>query len=228
MAAHDPIDPRVRLAIARWPDDAPRGAVSTFCAEHGISRKSFYELRKPARADRPASVLEPRSRRLRSSPSKVSDQVKDQALRVRAELEASGLDHGPISVHAIFRRSSARHPRAAAETCGRVRETCRSGPATLVLFAETTLYFETDQGDGFREPGFSKERRLERQITIGLLTDVRGFPLQVRAFTGNTAETHTIVPVMRASVAVVAGAGTISEFQPERPRGHRLPGTRPF
>ena len=31
--------------------------------------------------------------------------------------------------------------------------------------------FETDEGDGFREPGFSKERRLEPQITIGLLTE---------------------------------------------------------
>ena len=50
VAAHEPIDPRVRLAISQWPDDAPRGAVSTFCAEHGISRKSFYELRKRARS----------------------------------------------------------------------------------------------------------------------------------------------------------------------------------
>ena len=49
------------------------------------------------------------------------------------------------------------------------------GPATLVLYDVTTLYFETDEGDGFREPGFSKERRLEPQITVGLLTDVRGF-----------------------------------------------------
>ena len=99
MPAHEPIDPRVRLAIAQWPDDAPRGAVSTFCAEHGISRKSFYELRKRVTADGPAAVLEPRSRRPQSSPSKLSDQVKDQALQVRAALEASGLDHGPISVH---------------------------------------------------------------------------------------------------------------------------------
>ena len=59
MAAYEPIDPRVRLAIAQWPDDAPRGAVSTFCAEHGISRKSFYVLRKRATADGPAAVLEP-------------------------------------------------------------------------------------------------------------------------------------------------------------------------
>jgi hypothetical protein len=41
------------------------------------------------------------------------------------------------------------------------------GPASLVLFDVSTLYFETDTGDGFREPGFSKERRLEPQITLG-------------------------------------------------------------
>jgi hypothetical protein len=37
----------------------------------------------------------------------------------------------------------------------------------LVLYDVSTLYFETDVGDGFREPGFSKERRLDPQITIG-------------------------------------------------------------
>lgn len=99
MPANEPIDPRVRLAIAQWPEDAPRGAVSTFCADHGISRKSFYELRKRAKAEGPAAVLEPKSRRPRSSPSKLSEEVKAQALQVRTAMEASGLDHGPISVH---------------------------------------------------------------------------------------------------------------------------------
>jgi putative transposase len=99
MAASEPIDPRVRLAISRWPDDAPRGAVSTFCAEHGISRKSFYELRKRAVVDGPAAVLEPRTRRPGSSPTKLSDEIKARSIQVRAALESSGLDHGPISVH---------------------------------------------------------------------------------------------------------------------------------
>lgn len=99
VAVNEPIDPRVRLAIAQWPDDAPRGAVSTFCAEHGISRKSFYELRKRAKIDGPAAVLEPRTRRPKSSPSKLTDEVKQQAVALRAALQASGLDHGPISVH---------------------------------------------------------------------------------------------------------------------------------
>jgi hypothetical protein len=93
------------------------------------------------------------------------------------------------------------------------------GPASLVLFDVSTLYFETDAGDGFREPGFSKERRLEPQITLGLLTDASGFPLTVEAFEGNKAETATMLPVINAfkathrltDVTVVADAGMISE-----------------
>jgi len=33
MSRVEPVDPRVRLAIAQWPPDAPRGAVTTLCAE---------------------------------------------------------------------------------------------------------------------------------------------------------------------------------------------------
>jgi len=93
------------------------------------------------------------------------------------------------------------------------------GPASLVLYDVSTLYFETDAGDGFRESGFSKERRLEPQITIGLLTGQDGFPLMVSAFEGNTAETKTMLPVIESfmtahdlpGVTVVADAGMISE-----------------
>ncbi len=35
----------------------------------------------------------------------------------------------------------------------------RLGPASLVLFDVSTLYFETDAGDGFREPGFPRHHR---------------------------------------------------------------------
>ena len=48
----------VRLATSRGPMMRPRGAVATFCAEHGISRKSLFELRKRAVLDGPAVVLE--------------------------------------------------------------------------------------------------------------------------------------------------------------------------
>ena len=97
------------------------------------------------------------------------------------------------------------------------------GPASLVLYDVTTLYFETHEGDGFREPGFSKERRLEPQITIGLLTDATGFPLMIEAFEGNKAETKTMLPTITSfmsahhlnDVTVVADAGMVSEANRE-------------
>jgi hypothetical protein len=95
----------------------------------------------------------------------------------------------------------------------------RLGRASLVLYDVSTLYFETGKGDGFRESGFSKERRLEPQITIGLLAGQHGFPLMVSAFEGNKAETKTMLPVLESfmaahqlpGVTVVAGAGMVSE-----------------
>lgn len=98
-AANEPVDPRVRLAIIQWPEDAPRGAVSTFCEEHQISRKTFYAIRARAKSDGAAAALEPRSKRPKTSPRQITEELKKQALGVRAALESSGLDHGPISVH---------------------------------------------------------------------------------------------------------------------------------
>ncbi|AEK37771.1 transposase for insertion sequence element [Corynebacterium variabile DSM 44702] len=93
------------------------------------------------------------------------------------------------------------------------------GSTSLVLYDVTTLYWEADEGDGFREPGFSKERRIDPQITVGMLTDVNGFPLRIQAFEGNRAETKTFLPSVEAfmdtydlhDVTVVADAGMISE-----------------
>ena len=73
--------------------------MTTFCAEHGISRKTFYAILARAKAEGQAAALEPRSRRPNTSPTRISEDVKAQALEVRAALESSGLDHGPVSVH---------------------------------------------------------------------------------------------------------------------------------
>jgi hypothetical protein len=72
----EPVDPRVRLAIARWPDDAPRGSVTTFCLEHGVSRKTFYAIRKRVQLEGQAAALEPRSRRPAASPNRISADVQ--------------------------------------------------------------------------------------------------------------------------------------------------------
>jgi hypothetical protein len=61
------------------------------------------------------------------------------------------------------------------------------GQAGWYLVASVTAQRST------REPGFSKERRLEPHITIGLLTGQDRFPLMVSAFEGNEAETKTML-----------------------------------
>ncbi len=140
---------------------------------------------------------------------------KFDSLRVLAE---AGI--APVSYRTLKRRlrvyCSPQWRQGLAAACARQ---VHLGPATLVLYDVTTLYFETHEGDGFREPGYSKERRLEPQITVGLLTDASGFPLMVSAFEGNRAETATMLPTIRAfmtahnlhDVVIVADAGMISD-----------------
>ena len=90
--------------------------------------------------------------------------------------------------------------------------------ATLLLYDVTTLHFEISKEDEYRKRGFSKERRLEPQIIIGLLVDKNGFPLSINSFEGNKAETKTIVPVLKKfkeenklkEITVVADAGMLS------------------
>ena len=92
------------------------------------------------------------------------------------------------------------------------------GDISLVLYDVTTLYFEADQEDELRKVGFSKERRVDPQIVVGLLVDRHGFPLEIGCFEGNKAEKHTIVPIIEQfktrhgikHMVVVADAGMLS------------------
>lgn len=92
------------------------------------------------------------------------------------------------------------------------------GDISLVLYDVTTLYFEADQEDSLRKVGYSKERRVDPQIVVGLLVDRAGFPLEIGCFEGNKAEKHTLLPIIDAFKArhqvehmvVVADAGMLS------------------
>jgi len=95
-----------------------------------------------------------------------------------------------------------------------------TGGLSLVLYDVTTLYFEAEKEDGLRKVGYSKERRVDPQIVVGLLVDRTGFPLEIGCFEGNKAETHTIVPIVRqfqarhdiegVEMVVAADAGMLS------------------
>ena len=72
------------------------------------------------------------------------------------------------------------------------------GGLALCLYDVTTLHFEAEREDDLRRVGYSKERRVDPQIIVGLLVDRGGFPLQVGCWEGNKAETATIIPVVEA------------------------------
>ena len=93
-----------------------------------------------------------------------------------------------------------------------------SGDVSLCLYDVTTLYFEAENEDALRKVGYSKERRVDPQIVVGLLVDRAGFPLEIGCWEGNTAETTTIIPMVKrfqarhnlADMVVVADAGMLS------------------
>ena len=93
-----------------------------------------------------------------------------------------------------------------------------SGDVSLCLYDVTTLYFEAEKEDDLRKVGYSKERRVDPQVVVGLLVDRRGFPLEIGCFEGNKAETTTIIPIIKAfqdrhglaDMVVVADAGMLS------------------
>ncbi len=49
----------------------------------------------------------------------------------------------------------------------------------------TTLYFEAEKEDDLRKVGYSKERRVDPQIVVGLLVDRHGFPLEIGGSSGS-------------------------------------------
>ena len=50
----------------------------------------------------------------------------------------------------------------------------------LCLYDVTTLYFEAEKEDDLRRVGYSKERRVDPQVIVGLLVDRHGFPPENR------------------------------------------------
>ena len=100
----------VRWAIANWPEDAERGAVTRFCERQDISRAVFYKIRRQARELGLVGATEPGSRRPHHSPSRVDESVIEHAVAVRAWLVEQGLDAGPLSVLARMRRQGLTPP----------------------------------------------------------------------------------------------------------------------
>ena len=140
---------------------------------------------------------------------------KAQVPRVLSDL---GLE--PVTVRTLFRSLARAQERGYRESIsGALFEhvTSSSGLA-LCLYDVTTLYFEAEKEDDLRRVGYSKERRVDPQVIVGLLVDRHGFPLRIGCWEGNKAETTTIIPIVEAfqqahsieELVIVADAGMLS------------------
>lgn len=139
---------------------------------------------------------------------------KLDSIRVLEELGIYDISKSTIH-RSLAKINTNNYRKKVSQLCIRHREIQSS---SILLYDVTTLYFETMQEDEKRIPGLSKERRLEPQIVIGLLVDQTGFPLSLQMFAGNTAETKTIIPVLKQfrqeydieNMTVVADAAMLS------------------
>ena len=140
---------------------------------------------------------------------------KQDTLRVLGEL---GLPVPHVNtLYNSLRRCVERDYRSRVATACWAHATAR-GPVALVMYDLTTLHFEVTNEDRLRKVGMSKERRVDPQVTVGLLVTAAGFPLEVALFEGNKAETKTLIPVIEQfktrhgikELVVVADAGMLS------------------
>ena len=147
----------------------------------------------------------------------VEPSSKLDSLRVLADLGADLMSYKTIDRH-VRKIHDARYRDVIAAKCFTYAFDC--GGLSLLLYDVTTLYFEAESEDDLRRVGYSKERRIDPQIVVGLLVDRTGFPLEIGCYEGNTAETTTIVPIVTsfierhelagAPMVVAADAGMLS------------------
>jgi hypothetical protein len=142
---------------------------------------------------------------------------KADAARVLTDLGADTVSYRTIQRH-LVKVNTGKYRDAVAGKC--FAHAADRGGLSLLLYDVTTLYFEAENEDDLRKVGYSKERRIDPQIVVGLLVDRTGFPLEIGCFEGNAAETTTLVPIITAfaerhdltdtPMVVAADAGMLS------------------
>jgi Transposase DDE domain len=142
---------------------------------------------------------------------------KVDSLRVLADLGAETVSYKTIQ-RGLAKVNTGKYRDLIAAKC--LSHAGDRGGLSLLLYDVTTLYFEAENEDDLRKIGYSKERRVDPQIVVGLLVDRTGFPLEIGCFEGNAAETTTLVPIITAfqsrhgltdtPMVVAADAGMLS------------------
>jgi len=78
----------------------------------------------------------------------------------------------------------------------RIQET-RGRDCSLVFYDVTNYYFESENLEGLRQKGVSKENRETGIIQMGLFIDKEGIPITYELFPGNTNDLSTMKPLLQ-------------------------------
>ncbi len=122
-------------------------------------------------------------------------------------------------IYNFMDRLNTRHKSKVEEISFEYTRKILGGEIGVVFYDMTTIYFESDHGDEFRETGFSKEGKHQNpQIYLGLLVGKHGYPIGYDVFEGSIYEGHTLIPVLERferkfnlnKPIVVADAGLLS------------------
>jgi len=77
----------------------------------------------------------------------------------------------------------------------RIQET-RGRDCSLVFYDVTNYYFESENMEGLRQKGVSKENRETGIVQMGLFIDNEGIPITYELFPGNTNDMSTMRPIL--------------------------------
>jgi len=68
----------------------------------------------------------------------------------------------------------------------------------VIYFDATTLYFESFTEDEFKKNGYSKDGKFNQpQVVLALMVTKEGLPVGYKAFSGDTFDGHTLIPVLK-------------------------------
>jgi len=113
----------------------------------------------------------------------------------------TGLLNKTVSVYSIYRfmdELQSRYKEQIENITFQYTSKILKGRIGVVFYDMTTLYFEASEEDELRIPGYSKDGKHQQpQIMIGLLVGENGYPIGYEIFEGNTAETKTLIPVLK-------------------------------
>ena len=73
-------------------------SIKALAAAHGVSESWLFKLLRRYRLEGPDG-LEPRSRRPKTSPTRIADLYEDEIVRIRKELAEEGFDAGAETIH---------------------------------------------------------------------------------------------------------------------------------